>query len=299
MLPRLAIVASFVAVTFCGAVAVAQTYTTYTITDLGSGSVGAAGLPYNSMAPAAINSSGQIVGTAYAYTSSGTVATAFLYDASSSGAKTAIAPFGTTSYSTANGINNSGQFVGSVYDTYTDGTNYYYQYDAYTASISAQTYTTISFDNTSYYLPAAYVGSATSGQAINNSNVVAGTTVLPLQTGDTVYTQYGFTYDPNAPSASAATIFPSPSSFHGSGIAVSNNGINDSGVVVGTWGTSSGFHMAYYYDPSSGLVSQINTPLDNTNTGLSYYAEANGINNSGEVIGGAVQSTAGTFHAYY
>ena len=118
---------------------------------------------------------------------------------------------------------------------------------------------------------------------------------------DSANTQYGFTYDPNA---STYSVFPNPTAAYGSGVVVSNNGINASGVVVGTWSTSTNastaVNFAYYYDPSTGTVNQIHTPLDNTTTGLSYPCDGNGINDSGQVVGGGYVSTTGNgaFHAY-
>ena len=143
-----------------------------------------------------------------------------------------------------------------------------------------------------------YTGSASAATAINNFGVVAGTALLP---SDAANTQYGFTYDPNA---STYSIFPGPTAAYGSGVVVSNNGINASGVVVGTWSTSTdaskAVNLAYYYDPLTSTVNQIHTPLDNTTTGLSYPCDGNGINDSGQVVGGGYVSTTGNgaFHAY-
>jgi probable HAF family extracellular repeat protein len=285
MVTRFAIIASFVVATFCGAVAVAQT--SYTITDLGN-------LGFSSY-PAAINSNGQIVGTSY-LDSAQTNSCAFFYDASSTGAKTMVNVFGAGSYSTANGINDSGQFVGSVLDSYTSAGTTNYQYDGYTANLGTQSFTALSFSSTGQIIVGGqYTESASSANAINATGVIAGTTILP---GDSSYTQYGFTYNPTAGTSS---LFPNPTNAAGSGLVVSNNGINASGVYVGTYGLSSAstaVHLAYYYDPTNGTINQIHTPVD-TSSG-SYYAEANGVNASGQVVGGGVMSTAGngTFHAY-
>jgi probable HAF family extracellular repeat protein len=259
----------------------------YNITDLGN-------LGYSSY-PAAINSSGQVVGTSYA-NSAQTEACAFFYDASSTGAKTMVAPFGTSTYSTANGINDSGQFVGSILDSYQVSASTDYQYDAYIYNSSTKTLTPLSFLSTGQVVPGGkYTESAAAANAINASGVVAGTTILP---GDAANTQYGFTYDPTGGTSS---IFPNPANSVGSSLVVSNNGINANGVYVGMYAlsnASTAVHLAYYYDPTNGTINQIHTPVDTVTT--SYYAEANGVNASGEVVGGAVMSTAGngTFHAY-
>ena len=259
----------------------------YNVTDLGN-------LGHSSY-PTAINSSGQIVGNSYA-DSAETQAYAFLYDASPTGSKTMIPLFGSGNYgNTANGINDSGQIVGSVIDAYKNSAGEtVYQQDAYAESISGGVVTALSFNSSGQvHVGGAYTGSAAAANAVNNSGEIAGTVVLP---GDSLNTQYGFTCD-----SGTSTIFPSPSFAAGTGLVASNNGINDSGIFVGRcaipWSVGAG-HLAYYFDPSVGSANQIHTPLD-TGT-VSYYAEANGINDSGLVVGGAVMSTtgAGTFHAY-
>ena len=90
--------------------------------------------------------------------------------------------------------------------------------------------------------------------------------------GDAANTQYGFTYDPNA---NTYSVFPNPTpgqGGYGSGVVVSNNAINASGIVVGTWSTSTNastaVNLAYYYDPSTSTVVQIHTPLDNHDRSL-------------------------------
>ncbi len=295
MLTRLAIVAGFAAVTFCCAVGLAQT--AYTVTDLGN-------LGYSSY-PDAINGSGQIVGVSYsnsAYVTSPYVYQyAFLYDASSTGSKTmtplltnssGAAAYGTT----ATGINDGGQVVGSILDSYTSGGTTNYQIDAYYTATSGQVIP-ISFNSAAttplINLGGGYTGSGSVATAINNNGVITGTALLP---GDTANTQYGYSFDTVGLTGS---IFPSPASFFGSGVVASTNAINLSGVVAITLATSAGgSHLAYYYDPSNGGVNQINTPLDTSS--LSYYCDANGINNSGVIVGGGVVSTVGNgaFHAY-
>jgi probable HAF family extracellular repeat protein len=253
----------------------------YNVTDLGN-------LGYSSY-PAAINSAGQIVGTSYA-DSAQSEASAFLYDASSTGLKTMVALFGAGNYgNTANGINDSGQVVGSVLNDYAGE----YQQDAYTGNINTLAFTSLSFNSTGVInFHGGYTGSRTAANAVNNNGDVAGTVVLP---GDSANTTYGFTC---SPSSNSGSIFPRPDLAFGSGIVASNNGINDSGIYVGSIATSStGVPLAYYYNPAanfgSGSIFQINTPLDTSST--SYYATANAINDNGQVVGGGLMSTTGNY----
>ena len=294
MRTHFAIVAGLFVIAFSGALGLAVASPSYSVTDLGN-------LGYSSY-PASINSAGLIVGTSYA-DSAQTQSYAFLYDASSTGTKTMVALFGSGNYgNTANGINDSGQIVGSLVDAYTSSTGTVYQQDAYTASLSTGAVTPLSFSYNSsgagINVGGGYSGSAASANAVNNNGVVAGTVVLP---GDSSMTQYGFTYDPNS---GGGNIFPDPSGVAGSGIVVSNNGINNSGIFVGTLAVSTATnaaHLAYYFNPADGYGTQIHTPLDtNGSNGVSYYAEANAINDAGQVVGGGVMSTTGngTFHAY-
>ena len=288
MLTRLAIVAGFAAVTFCSAVGLAQT--AYTVTDLGN-------LGYSSY-PDAINGSGQIVGVSYsnsAYVTSPYVYQyAFLYDASSTGSKT-MTPLLTNSSAARSTARPqpASTMAGRLSAVFS------------TAILPAEppiiksTRTTprppgqvipISF-NMRHDHPADQpwrrvhrVGVCGHGHQQQRRH--HGDGVLP---GDTANTQYGYSFDTVGLTGS---IFPSPASFFGSGVVASTNAINLSGVVAITLATSAGgSHLAYYYDPSNGGVNQINTPLDTSS--LSYYCDANGINNSGVIVGGGVVSTVG------
>jgi probable HAF family extracellular repeat protein len=276
MLARLAIAASLAAVTLSGAAGFAQS--TYTITDLGN-------LGYSSY-PYAINSSGQIVGVSYSdsYQSD---EWAFFYDASPTGAKKMVPLFGGGG-NLAYGINNSGQIVGGVLDNYLS-TGGSFEFDAYIENINTGTVTPLSFSNSGQInVGGGYTGSNAVAYDINNNGEMAGTVLLPH---DVSNTQYGFTCDPSADTGS--TFLPPGGT---GGWVVSSNAINDSGVYVGTLANSSNtLHEAYYYNPSanggSGGLVQIHTPVDTS--GVSYYANANAINQGGLVVGGADMSTTG------
>ena len=211
--------------------------------------------------------------------SAGTDYRAFFYDASTGGAKTMIDVFSASgivtgpSYSYANGINDSGQLTGSFVGS--DGNSYLYIGNANTGAFGAWGFG---------------AGSAIIGNGINNLGHVVGTAYLP---GDAAGTLYAFSFNPDS---SVITLLPDPTSAYGSGNVFYGNAINGSDVFVGTYAASStSMHMAFYCDGINGYP--IPTPADTSTT--VYFAEANGINATGQVVGGAVMtSSAQSFHAY-
>ncbi len=216
-----------------------------------------------------INNSGQIVGGAQTPT---TAAHAFLYNGSGP-----MQDLGTLSGGTydsfANAINNSGQVVGRS-DWYSPGGTQTHAF-LYSGSGPMQDLTTSIGRDRAY--------------GINDSGQVVGSAWNDQ--GDS----YAFRTSPNSP------INPATDNLGTLGGSVSGaNGINNSGQVVGFAYTSIGSynHHAFLYSGSGPMqdLGTLGTYINYNNVPIERSV-AHGINNSGQVVGEAMTSSA-AFHAF-
>jgi probable HAF family extracellular repeat protein len=229
----------------------------YSMIDLGT--LGGAG-----SYPAAINNSGQVVGTSE--TASGATH-AFVWD-SSQGMQDLGTFGGPNSFAVA--INDSGQVAGYA-DTSTGG--HAFEWDS---SHGMQDLGTLG-------------GSSSQAFAMNDAGQVAG--VAQTASG----ADHAFAWDSSHGMQDLGTLASSAMAAYGDSIVVT--GINNSGQVVGDSETASGAYHAFEWDSSHGM-QDLGTLGGTAVNGIASQATA--INDSGQVVGnsytasGAPTSSSGT-----
>jgi len=213
----------------------------------------------SSSVAAAINTSGQIVGAAS--TSGNTGSHAFSY--TSSGGMTDLGTFG-GSYSAAAAINTSGQIVGwantSASPPNTGGATSPRAF-SYTSGGGMTDLGTLG-------------GSYSSAAAINTSGQIVGSANTSGNTGS-----HAFSYTSSGGMTDLGTLGGSYSSA---------SGINDNDQIVGSSYTSSGNQYAFSYTSGGGMVD-----LGALAGDVESYA--NGINNSGQIVGVSLGATISAF----